>query len=63
MVGFDNIDITSTSVPSITTVNQPKLQLGFSACEILIEKIQNPSVPPKKVILETEMIIRESTLV
>ena len=63
VVGFDNIDITSTSVPSITTVNQPKLQLGFSACEILIEKIQNPSVPPKKVILETEMIIRESTLV
>lgn len=61
VVGFDNIDITSTSVPSITTISQPKLQLGFTSSELLIEQIQNPSTPVKRVILETELIVRESS--
>lgn len=61
VVGFDNIDVTSALVPSITTVNQPQLQIGFTSCELLHEKIQNPDAPTKKVLLETELIIREST--
>lgn len=61
VVGFDNIDITTVTIPTITTVNQPKLQLGFTACEILFERLQNPNSPIQKVLLETELIIREST--
>lgn len=61
VVGFDNVTISATSVPSITTVNQPKRQLGFTACELLLEQISAPTALTKKVILETELIIREST--
>lgn len=61
VVGFDNIDVTASTVPSITTVSQPQQQLGFTAGELLHEKIQNSDIPPKKIILETELIIREST--
>lgn len=61
VVGFDNIDITSTLVPSITTIKQPQLQMGFTSCELLHEKIVTPNIPIKKILLETELIIREST--
>ncbi len=61
VTGFDNIEFCSMSIPSITTVNQPKLQLGFMACELLLEKISIPDSPNKKILLETELIIREST--
>jgi len=61
VAGFDNIEFTSIAIPSITTISQPKSQMGFMACELLLEKISMPNAPNKKVLLETELIIREST--
>ena len=61
VVGFDNVEIASMTYPSITTINQPKYQLGFSSCELLIERITNPQAPIRQILLETELIIREST--
>lgn len=61
VIGFDNISISQMVRPSITTVNQPKFQLGYTACEILVELINNPSTQPKSTLLATELIIREST--
>lgn len=61
VVGFDNVDISIMMAPSITTVSQPKFQLGYTACELLLESITNPHTPPKSLLLATELIIREST--
>ena len=61
VTGFDNIDFSSITTPSITTVSQPKLRLGLMACELLMEKIACPTIPNKGVLLETELILREST--
>lgn len=61
VTGFDNIEFSSMAIPSITTISQPETQLGFMACEILLEKIDFPFIPNKKILLETEFIIREST--
>ena len=63
VVGFDNTDLTSITVPSITTVNQPRLQMGFTACEMLIERLQTPQAPVRQVFMDTELIVRESTIV
>lgn len=61
VTGFDNIEIASVTTPSITTVDQPRIRLGLMACELLVEKIANPSLPSKGILLETELIVREST--
>ncbi|AMC93976.1 hypothetical protein AOC36_08250 [Erysipelothrix larvae] len=61
IVGFDNIEITTMVQPSITTIEQPSYQIGYQASELLIEKIHFPSVSPKQIILDTELIIRDST--
>ena len=63
IVGFDNIDVSVMSEPSITTISQPRFQMGYMACELLLERIANSDVPTKRIILDTELIIRESTMV
>lgn len=61
VIGFDNIDISSMCDPTITTINQPKNQLGYMACELLVEKMSNPNAQVKQILLDTELIVREST--
>ena len=61
VIGFDNVSYSIISRPTITSVSVPCYQLGFSACELLIEKINNPRVEIKEVILKTELIVRESS--
>lgn len=61
VIGFDNIDLSVMSTPTITTMSQPSYQLGYQACELLIEEIQNPGMSNKRLVLESELIVREST--
>lgn len=60
VTGFDDIDISACMVPSITTVRQPRYQLGFIAVKMLIGKIENNEIPYGQV-LNADLILREST--
>jgi LacI family repressor for deo operon, udp, cdd, tsx, nupC, and nupG len=61
VVGFDNVDISAMMNPTITTISQPQFQLGFSSCELLIERIINPQHNMHNIVLATELLVREST--
>lgn len=60
VMGFDNGDICTMIRPSITTVSQPKFQLGYTASEILIDLLHNSNTNARNLLLSTELIIRES---
>jgi LacI family transcriptional regulator len=59
-VGFDDLPVTSFSDIGLTTIHQPVVPFGAKAVEILIDLIENGIHPPRQVIMETELIIRES---
>lgn len=61
VIGFDNIDLSTMVSPTLTTIDQPTYLLGYQASELLMEKIYSPNIPNKKLYLETELIVREST--
>lgn len=61
VTGFDNIDISVMTTPNITTINQPRHDMGFMACTQLLSMITDPKKVPQKFILDTELILREST--
>lgn len=61
VVGFDNIEISYMCTPSITTVNQPRYQLGLLSCDLLSKLINKETIPIQHMYLETELIVREST--
>lgn len=62
VVGFDNIELTTMITPTITTIEQPCFQIGYQSCELLIEKINNPQTEIKQIMLDTELIVRDSTV-
>lgn len=63
VMGFDNSDITRYYRPTISTIAQPRYDLGKTAFDLLYEKIENRDSPVKKTILPYEIIHRESTSV
>lgn len=62
VVGYDNVDYATISYPKITTVNTPKYQMGYTASELLIDKIQNPKSTVQHITLQSELIVRDSTI-
>jgi LacI family repressor for deo operon, udp, cdd, tsx, nupC, and nupG len=60
VVGFDNTDTAVMTTPTITTINQPRYNMGFSACNLLFERIEGSS-EATSMTLETELVVREST--
>ena len=61
IIGFDDIPLTTMTQLSVTTIRQPRFQLGYSAFETLYEEVQNPGKRKQKIFLPTELIIRETT--
>ncbi len=59
-VGFDDLPIATLSDIQLTTVRQPVVQFGIKAVELLIDQIENGIQPPRRIILDTELVIRES---
>jgi LacI family transcriptional regulator len=60
IVGFDNIDTAELLQPSLTTVQQPVYRLGTAAAELLVQRINGLDDTPREMVLETELIRRNS---
>jgi len=60
VVGFDNLDFTEFTAPGLTTVHQSGYQLGATAARLLLERIDGSKQRIKKVVLPTELKIRQS---
>ena len=59
-VGFDDLPIATLSNIPLTTIRQPVVQFGIKAVELLIDQIETENNAPHRVILDTELVIRES---
>jgi len=62
IVGFDGINMSEQTVPSLTTVLQPIYDMGQLAMEELIKKMEDKEEKPKKYVLDVDLLIRESTM-
>lgn len=61
LVGFDDLKLSQFCDPPLTTVAQPRYQIGQQAMLLLLEQLQGHSVQSGSRLLDTELIIREST--
>ncbi|MCK4824411.1 substrate-binding domain-containing protein, partial [bacterium] len=62
VVGFDDIMWSSLVKPSLTTIAQPKRELGEIAAELLLEKISSKDTRKvEEIVLEPKLIVRESS--
>jgi len=61
VVGFDDIAFASFPEIGLTTVRQPKYEMGKLAANILLDSIIKSTKEPQKHILEPELIVRTSS--
>jgi len=65
IVGFSNWFMSSVISPSLTTVDQPGFKMGKKAFKILYKEMmakkKNKNFDYKQVVLDTELVIRDST--
>jgi LacI family transcriptional regulator len=60
IAGFDSLEFTTLTDPSLTSVYQPGYQLGATAARLLLQRIDGMRSAPKKVLLPTELRKRNS---
>lgn len=60
IVGFDDLDFAEFTAPALTTVHQPGYQLGTAAARLLLERIAGSTQESQRLVLPTELKIRQS---
>ncbi len=60
-VGFDDVPLADMVDPSVTVVTQQPVTLGRRAAELLFERIDGYTGPGRSVIVDTDLIVRESS--
>lgn len=62
IVSMDNIEMSSYVSPMLTTIDMPLFEIGSTAVQTLIGRIQKQHRLPQKIYLPSKLIIRESVL-
>lgn len=60
IIGFDDVEMASVVEPPLTTVRQPVQQMGAAAMEIIHEHLKGGLKKIKNIVLDSELIVRES---
>ncbi|HEY6083580.1 MAG TPA: substrate-binding domain-containing protein, partial [Chitinophagaceae bacterium] len=62
VVGFTNDPVSAIISPSLTTVEEPALEIGKQSCELLLKHISKKNFSPRQIVLHGKLIVRESTI-
>ncbi|OFA09547.1 ribose operon repressor [Lentilactobacillus sunkii] len=60
IVGYDDIDLSAYIFPKLTTVHQPAFEMGSSAAQLIIKRIEDHKEPLQQVSLPVSLIDRDS---
>ena len=61
VVGYDDVDFAAMLSPTLTTIRQPKYELGKAAAELLIAETIDPTHRHGDILFEPQLVERQST--
>jgi DNA-binding LacI/PurR family transcriptional regulator len=61
LVGFDDVKYSSLLPVPLTTIHQPCGDLGSAAIHTMFERLRNPTLPARDILLNFRLIVRESS--
>jgi DNA-binding LacI/PurR family transcriptional regulator len=61
VVGFDDAPLAQSTHPPLTTVHQSPEQMGQVMVALLVDTMRHPDEPPNPRLLETSLVVRESS--
>ena len=60
VIGFDDIELASYTNPPLTTIAQPKFEMGSKTAQFLIQRIKNPQDDRQYETLPVSLVVRTS---
>lgn len=60
VAGFDDVEYASLLTPALTTMRQPCGEIARTAVRTLLERINNPQLPPRHIQHCAQLVIRQS---
>ena len=60
LAGFDDVEVSAYCNPPLTTVRVPAYEIGQMAMKILLQMIEDPSLPLRQYCLDTSLVVRSS---
>jgi LacI family transcriptional regulator len=61
LIGFDDIDFASATVVPLSSIRQPRHEIGATALRILREEAAEPDLPPRRIVFQPELVVRASS--
>jgi DNA-binding LacI/PurR family transcriptional regulator len=61
LMGFDNLDDSDATVPTLSTMDQFVYQLGAKAAQTVVDRVRGDVGPTKRILLTPELRSKEST--
>jgi LacI family transcriptional regulator len=61
VVGFNDMPFSERFNPPLTTVGIPHYEIGSSAAELLLDRLQRPDAPARHVVLRPRLVQRQSS--
>ncbi len=61
VIGFDDIKAAAFTLPRLSTINQPLEEIGRIATQSLLNRIHNTMPPRDEIMVEPQLVVREST--
>ncbi|PSK95960.1 LacI family transcriptional regulator [Murinocardiopsis flavida] len=61
VVGYDDVDFAALVHPGLTTVGQPKYELGRAAMRLLLSELNDPGHRHERMLFAPELVVRGST--
>ena len=61
VVGFDGLRSSLITTPTLTTIEQPLVEMGRRAVNVLIAQLNNPHLPSERITLPVRLIVRNSS--
>lgn len=62
IVGYDDIEFAAAAAVPLTSVRQPRAQLGHAATNLLIDEVENPLAHShRQIVFEPELVVRLSS--
>ena len=63
VAGFDDVRYANLLRVPLTTIHQPCRDLGTAAVQAMVERLANPALPARDILLDARLVVRRSTTV
>lgn len=61
LIGYDDIEFAASAVVPLSSVRQPSQQIGATAVDLLLGEAADPSLAPRTIVFQPELVARAST--